>query len=72
MIPPAGRKAVFVGDLVDRGPRIAAVLRLVMDMVEAGTALCVPGNHDIRFGRALQGKMSADARAVGVPGTVRF
>ena len=54
--PPPGRKAVFVGDLVDRGPQAAAVLRLAMGMVAEQTALCVPGNHDIRFMRALQGK----------------
>src|SRR5206468_2024040 len=37
---PGGRKAVFLGDLVDRGPRIPDVLRLVMAMVEAETAYC--------------------------------
>jgi protein phosphatase len=56
VIPPAGRKAVFVGDLVDRGPNVPAVLRLVMGMVEAGTALCVPGNHDVKLLRKLTGK----------------
>ena len=54
--PPVGRKAVFVGDLVDRGPNTPAVLRLVMQMVSAGTALCVPGNHDIKLMRKLKGK----------------
>ena len=54
--PPAGRKAIFVGDLVDRGPGIPHVLRLVMSMVEAGTALCVPGNHDVKLMRKLRGK----------------
>jgi protein phosphatase len=54
--PPEGRKAVFLGDLVDRGPKIPDVLRLVMSMVEAGTALCVPGNHDIKLMRKLRGK----------------
>ena len=54
--PPEGRKAVFLGDLVDRGPKIPDVLRLVMKMVEAGTALCVPGNHDIKLMRKLRGK----------------
>lgn len=54
--PPAGRKAVFVGDLVDRGPGTPEVLRLVMDMVEAGTALCVPGNHDVKLVRKLKGR----------------
>ena len=54
--PPAGRKAVFVGDLVDRGPLIPSVLRLVMSMVEAGTAICVPGNHDMKLVRKLKGR----------------
>jgi protein phosphatase len=53
---PDGRKAIFLGDLVDRGPKIPDVLRLVMGMVEAGTALCVPGNHDIKLMRKLRGK----------------
>ncbi len=54
--PPVGRKAVFLGDLVDRGPATPQVLALVLAMVEEGKALCVPGNHDIRLRRALQGK----------------
>jgi protein phosphatase len=53
---PQGRKAVFLGDLVDRGPRVADVLRIVMGMVMAGTALCVPGNHDEKLLRWLRGK----------------
>lgn len=55
-IPLEGRKAVFLGDLVDRGPKIPQVLKLVMGMVEAGTALCIPGNHDIKLMRKLRGK----------------
>jgi protein phosphatase len=54
--PPAGRKAVFLGDLVDRGPDTPAVLRLVMGMVAAGTALCVPGNHDTKLLKKLSGR----------------
>ncbi|MDH3456589.1 MAG: polynucleotide kinase-phosphatase [Gemmatimonadota bacterium] len=53
---PEGRMAVFVGDLVDRGPRIPATLRLVMDMVTSGHAHCVPGNHDMKLVKALRGK----------------
>ncbi len=53
---PQRRKAVFLGDLVDRGPRVPDVLRIVMDMVQAGAALCVPGNHDDKLKRFLQGK----------------
>jgi len=52
---PEGRTAVFVGDLVDRGPDTPAVLRLVMGMVAAGTALCVSGNHEVKLVRALKG-----------------
>ena len=54
--PPDGRKAVFVGDLVDRGPAIPAVLQLVMSMVKSGAALCVPGNHDLKLVRKLKGR----------------
>jgi protein phosphatase len=53
---PEGRRAVFLGDLVDRGPDSPGVLRLVMHMVRNGTALCVPGNHDIKLMRKLRGK----------------
>jgi protein phosphatase len=53
---PEGRTAVFVGDLVDRGPDSPGVLRLVMGMVDAGHALCVPGNHESKLVRALQGR----------------
>ena len=55
-IAPPGRKAVFVGDLVDRGPMIPDVLRLVMRMVEGGAAFCVPGNHDMKLVRKLKGR----------------
>ncbi len=53
---PQGRKAVFVGDYVDRGPKVVEVLRLVMEMHKKGVAICVPGNHDTKLARALRGK----------------
>jgi protein phosphatase len=53
---PDSRKAVFVGDLVDRGPRIVDTVRLVRNMIVAGSALCVPGNHDMKLMRKLRGK----------------
>ena len=60
----AGRKAIFVGDLVDRGPRIVDTLKTVMAMSQAGTALCVPGNHDIKLKRKLDGRdVTVSARA---------
>ncbi|WP_406414283.1 polynucleotide kinase-phosphatase [Streptomyces halstedii] len=53
---PEGRTAVFVGDLVDRGPDSPGVLRRVMSMVASGNALCVPGNHENKLGRYLKGR----------------
>ena len=53
---PGGRRAVFLGDVVDRGPDSPGVLRLVMGMVAAGTALAVPGNHEDKLLRALRGR----------------
>ncbi|MFF2525118.1 polynucleotide kinase-phosphatase [Streptomyces liangshanensis] len=53
---PGGRTAVFVGDLVDRGPDSPGVLRRVMGMVASGDALCVPGNHENKLGRWLKGR----------------
>lgn len=53
---PEGRKAVFVGDLVDRGPRVVDTLSIVRNMIEAGSALCVPGNHDMKLLRKLSGR----------------
>ena len=50
------RRAIFLGDLVDRGPDTPGVLRLVMGMVAAGTALAVLGNHEAKLLRALRGK----------------
>jgi len=55
-VHPEGRKAVFVGDLVDRGPKTPEVLKLVMAMTSSGNAYCVPGNHDIKLMRWLNGK----------------
>ena len=50
------RTAVFVGDLVDRGPRVADVLDIAERMVSSGAALCVRGNHDDKVLRWLEGK----------------
>jgi protein phosphatase len=76
---PGGRTAVFLGDLVDRGPRILDTVRLVRTMVLHGSALCVPGNHDLKLVKKLRGKNVqvthglADTLAEidGLPGEVR-
>lgn len=41
-----GRSVVFVGDLIDRGPKQLATVDLVRGMVEAGSARCIMGNHE--------------------------
>jgi protein phosphatase len=56
VVPPNGRKAVFLGDYGDRGPKTPQVYRLVMSMVAAGTALALPGNHDVKLARYLEGR----------------
>lgn len=56
---PEGRKAAFLGDFCDRGPRNADVLRLVMDMVKSENAIAVPGNHDVKLLKYLRGNKIA-------------
>lgn len=53
---PEDRQIIFLGDLVDRGPNSPAVLKLVMSMVRTGIAWCVPGNHDLKLQKKLNGK----------------
>lgn len=53
---PPGRRAVFVGDLVDRGPASPDVLRIAMEMVASDSAYVVPGNHDIKLLRWFNGR----------------
>ena len=44
---PGGRCVVFLGDYIDRGPKIRRVLEIVRSMVEAGSALAILGNHEV-------------------------
>ena len=53
---PQGRRAIFLGDLVDRGPQAPACLRLAINMVRQGHALMVPGNHEDKLERHLRGR----------------
>jgi protein phosphatase len=55
-VHPEGRKAVFVGDFVDRGPRVLDTLSIVRNMVTLGSALCVPGNHDMKLLKKINGR----------------
>jgi protein phosphatase len=53
---PAGRKVIFLGDLVDRGPDSPGVIRIAMSMVAQKKAWCVIGNHDMKLLKKLMGK----------------
>lgn len=53
---PEKRRAIFLGDLTDRGPRNLDTYAIVSGMVKAAHALCVAGNHDARLLRYLRGK----------------
>jgi len=41
------RKAIFVGDFINRGPKIKETLGLIRRMVESGSAFAVLGNHEL-------------------------
>ena len=50
---PEGRRLVFVGDLIDRGPDSPGVVRWVRRMMDEAGALAVLGNHEINLLRGL-------------------
>ncbi|MDR2143236.1 MAG: polynucleotide kinase-phosphatase [Treponema sp.] len=64
--PPANRRAIFLGDLCDRGPKNPETLRLVMNMTGTGSALCIPGNHDVKLLRCLRGAELKPAHGLGI------
>lgn len=45
-VPPAGHRALFIGDLIDRGPQQLATLEAVFAMLDADVADAVMGNHE--------------------------
>ncbi|MCL2013752.1 MAG: polynucleotide kinase-phosphatase [Oscillospiraceae bacterium] len=54
-VHPEGRRVIFLGDLCDRGNKITETMKLAMNMVKSGVAFCVPGNHDVKLLRYLNG-----------------
>lgn len=62
--PGGGRRVVFLGDYVDRGPDSPGVIHLVRDMVEADAALAIAGNHEVNMIRF-------HARKIGAPEPMR-
>lgn len=56
-VHPAGRRLVFVGDLIDRGPDSLGVVQRVADLFDRGLAFMVMGNHDLN---AVAGKLKSD------------
>jgi len=41
------RQAIFLGDFIDRGPKIRETLEIVRPMIDSGAALAVMGNHEL-------------------------
>lgn len=56
---PKADKAIFVGDLIGRGPEPSQTLKLIMSL--HNSAICVLGNHEIKFLSALYGHLSMSA-----------
>lgn len=54
--PPKGRRLVFLGDINDRGPNTLECFKLVMTCVNENIAYCIPGNHEIKLLRKLNGR----------------
>jgi len=65
---PASRRLVFLGDLIDRGPDSPAVLEVVRQMVAAGRAQCVLGNHELNLLRDIRKHGNDWYTKPGVPG----
>lgn len=63
---PSGRRLVFVGDFVDRGPATPDVLRIAMAFVRSGIGLAVPGNHDDKLARWIAGRPVTIAHGLDV------
>jgi protein phosphatase len=64
--PPPGRKVVFVGDLVDRGPNAPDVLRIAMSMAASGAAYVVEGNNERKLAWWLSGRHMAPGRGLQI------
>ena len=43
---PDDRRLLFLGDYIDRGPKIRETLELVKELVDSGRALAIAGNHE--------------------------
>lgn len=61
---PEGRKLVFVGDAVDRGPRSLDALRIVRAAVEDGVGYAVASNHDARISKWLRGSSVSEGGGI--------
>ncbi|TKZ15763.1 metallophosphoesterase [Shimia litoralis] len=47
MHPEPDRQIVFLGDFIDRGPENGAVIRIVRELMDAGRAQAIMGNHEL-------------------------
>ncbi len=54
-IHPEGRIPIFIGDITDRGPDSVGTMEITLNMVKAGKALYIPGNHCVKLEKYLDG-----------------
>lgn len=60
-VPPQGRQAIFLGDLIDRGPEQVRVVEIVRTMIDSGNARSVMGNHEFNaIGYATRSRENPD------------
>ena len=63
-VPPEGRQAIFLGDLIDRGPEQIKVVSIVRSMVEAGHARAIMGNHEFNAIGHMEPRRDAAGNAI--------
>lgn len=54
-IHPEGRTPIFIGDITDRGPDSVGTMEIVLNMMDRGKALYIPGNHCVKLEKRLNG-----------------
>lgn len=68
---PGGRRALFLGDLIDRGEANRAVVEIVRTMMEKGEALCLMGNHELNAVHFATPKVATDGTSSAECGYLR-
>jgi hypothetical protein len=63
-VAPAGHQAIFLGDLIDRGPEQIKVVNIVRSMIDRGQAHSVMGNHEYNAIAYVRERLDADGNPI--------